>query len=72
MGVLIFDREGREGSEVSPRRFQKVETQGGEGLKQAAVWRENVLNNGNRKCKGPGDHQGGQCGGTEWAEEKLM
>lgn len=65
MGVLVFDRKGKEGP---LRRYQ----QGGEGLSQAAVWRENVLSSGNRKCKGPGDHQGGLCGGTEWTEDQIM
>lgn len=38
-------------------------------MSQAAVWRETILGNGNRKCKGPGvDHQGDHCGWSEVSE----
>lgn len=40
-------------------------------MSQAAVWRENILSSGNKTCKGPGDHQGSQCGGTEWGRREV-
>lgn len=59
----MIGRAGR-----SPEKVPTNKDLRSEGLSHTTVWREKVLGSGNRKCKGPGGHQGRQCGWSEVSE----